>query len=301
MFKDRIQEKYDSLSARFRVVADFILEHTLEASFMTATELARHLKIDPATVVRFSQELDYNGYRELAREIKAYVSGELKTRYQRQVAEAQTPEERIEHLIADQSDRVLHLKASKAELAQAAQRIKTAREVVFTGKGDAYALAQLWATQYKLIGIPAQALPPTPEALGHWLAQASSDTVLVSFSLGLDSEEDIAYAMRVLKARGGYAMAILPSATLLSAREADLYLAPDVRTPAEYPSLDTLVAAMSIIWQAVILMDPQGTSQTTAAFIEALSRVITKDGEREPEDLKALQRLWNRGQEEQSA
>ena len=40
MFKDRIRNGYAQFSPGFRRLADFILNHTLEAALLTATELA---------------------------------------------------------------------------------------------------------------------------------------------------------------------------------------------------------------------------------------------------------------------
>ena len=41
MFRDKIQGQYEELSPRFRSLADFILENTLDVGFLTATELAQ--------------------------------------------------------------------------------------------------------------------------------------------------------------------------------------------------------------------------------------------------------------------
>ncbi len=292
MFKTRIQEKYGSLSARFRIIADYILEHTLEASFLTATELARQLKIDPATVVRFSQELGYSGYRDLAREIKRYVSTELTTRYQRPVAEAQSLEERMEHLINEQSDRVLSLKANSAALAEAARRIQAAHQVMFTGAGQASYLAELWATWFTLIGIPSCAIEASPDRLGLAAEEINSGTMLIVLSLGLASEGDLIYALRVFKERGAYILAVLPSPTLLPAREADLHLVVEAQTPSGYPSWDTLVSLMSLLWQAVVFLDPEKARQHLQQKLKMIHLLQSHAEEGTPEDLAALKRLW---------
>ena len=39
--------------------------------------------VDPATVVRFAQELEYSGYRELSREIKHYVRDQVTSTYRK--------------------------------------------------------------------------------------------------------------------------------------------------------------------------------------------------------------------------
>ncbi len=288
MFKDRIQGKYESLSARFRVIADFILEHTLEASFMTATELARRLDIDPATVVRFAQELGYSGYRELGREIKRYVSTDLQTRYQRPVEQAQTQEERIEHLIVEQGDRVLELKSVSRELAEAVRHLHEASQVIFTGKGDSLALAQIWAMYFNLIGLKALALPMH----GIWFQALEPGTVLVSFSVGLDTESDVTLMMRTLKARGVYTIAVLPTATLPTAREADLHIVPNTNTPAQYPVCDTLMMSMSLIWQALIMLNPQKARARTREILATLFETMRQDGEAGDADVAVLKRLW---------
>jgi DNA-binding MurR/RpiR family transcriptional regulator len=56
MFQDRIRENYDGLTPGFRRLADFLMTNTLDAAFLTATELSRRVGVDPATVVRFAQE-----------------------------------------------------------------------------------------------------------------------------------------------------------------------------------------------------------------------------------------------------
>jgi DNA-binding MurR/RpiR family transcriptional regulator len=65
------------MSKSFAKLADFLLDSYIEASFMTASELAHALNLDAATVVRFSQHLGYKGYPELLREIRDKVRRNL--------------------------------------------------------------------------------------------------------------------------------------------------------------------------------------------------------------------------------
>src|SRR4030065_2966934 len=65
------------MSKSFAKLADFLLDSYIEASFMTASELAHELNLDAATVVRFSQHLGYKGYPELLREIRDKVRRNL--------------------------------------------------------------------------------------------------------------------------------------------------------------------------------------------------------------------------------
>jgi len=79
-YEERIREVRGHLSPSFARLADFLLDSYAEASFLTATELAHALDLDPATVVRFSQKIGYPGYPELQREIRQKVKDQLLAR-----------------------------------------------------------------------------------------------------------------------------------------------------------------------------------------------------------------------------
>jgi DNA-binding MurR/RpiR family transcriptional regulator len=76
-FDERIRNERKRMSPSFVILADFLLDSYAQASFLTATELAHKLDLDPATVVRFAQKLGYPGYPELQREIRQKVKDEL--------------------------------------------------------------------------------------------------------------------------------------------------------------------------------------------------------------------------------
>jgi DNA-binding MurR/RpiR family transcriptional regulator len=76
-YEERIRAIRSDLSPSFAVLADFLLDSYIHAAFLSATELAHSLDLDPATVVRFAQRLDYAGYPELQREIRDRVRAEV--------------------------------------------------------------------------------------------------------------------------------------------------------------------------------------------------------------------------------
>ena len=76
-YEDRIRSDRTEMSKSFAKLADFLLDSYIEASFMTASELAHALNLDAATVVRFSQSLGYKGFPQLQREIRQKVKGDL--------------------------------------------------------------------------------------------------------------------------------------------------------------------------------------------------------------------------------
>ena len=97
MFKERICE-HDDLTPSFQRIAEYILDNTLEVAFLTATELSNKVEVDPATVVRFAQEIGYSGSRDLLSDIQSYVRGKVQER----VEDTGSSSEHVRETDADQ-------------------------------------------------------------------------------------------------------------------------------------------------------------------------------------------------------
>jgi DNA-binding MurR/RpiR family transcriptional regulator len=76
-FDKRIREARADFSPSFAQLGEFLLDSYPQVAFLTATELAHTLDLDPATVVRFAQRLGYACYPELQREIRQKVKTNL--------------------------------------------------------------------------------------------------------------------------------------------------------------------------------------------------------------------------------
>ena len=68
-----IRDKKEKLSKGHKKIAEFILDHTEEATFMTAAELGKKLEISESTVVRFADKLGVGGYPDLQDKLQQYV------------------------------------------------------------------------------------------------------------------------------------------------------------------------------------------------------------------------------------
>jgi len=77
-FLERIRREYSNLTKSQQRLADFITSSYLDAAFLSSTELAARLSLDPGTVTRFAQRLGYEGFPELADDIQALVKRELR-------------------------------------------------------------------------------------------------------------------------------------------------------------------------------------------------------------------------------
>lgn len=292
MFRDKIQNSYEELSPRFRILADFILENTLDVGFLTATELARRVGVDPATVVRFSQELGYSGYRELSREIKRYINQQLALRYQKGAAEADGLTEHVTILIDELSDRTLDMKADAEQIAQAAKTIHTAERVFVTSATEGYGVALLWSTYLSLLGIETYPIRADYAQAAILLHTLESEDLLIAISLGLGPGTEIGHLLSAAKERGAHTMSITTSPTLLPARQADINLVAPSKTPAGYPSFDTLMAVLSLLWQALITEGAEKSHKNIATAMQALNDLVEQRDKVPTYDVAALLRLW---------
>ena len=292
MFRDKIQEQYEALSPRFRSLADFILENTLDVGFLTATELARRVGVDPATVVRFSQELGYSGYRELSREIKRYINDQLALRYQKGTVETEGLAAQVGAIMDELSDRILGMKADADQIAQVVEEIKGAQRIFITSTAEGYGIATLWSTYLGLLGTKVTSVRAGQAQAAILLCDTKPGDLLIAISLGLGPDAEVGYLLNAIRERGARTISITTSPTLLPARQADINLVSPSKTPAGYPSFDTLTVLLSVLWQALIADDAANSQEAIKATIGALNDLVEQKDKVPSYDVAALMRLW---------
>ncbi|MBQ4260186.1 MAG: MurR/RpiR family transcriptional regulator [Lachnospiraceae bacterium] len=59
---DRIFEKYPKMSKGHKSIADFVVDHMDEATFLTAAKIGQKLGVSESTVVRFATAIGYDGF-----------------------------------------------------------------------------------------------------------------------------------------------------------------------------------------------------------------------------------------------
>lgn len=72
-----IAERREKMSKGHKKIAEFILENTDEATFMTAAEMGAKLGISESTVVRFADKLELSGYPELQTRLQQWTKDKL--------------------------------------------------------------------------------------------------------------------------------------------------------------------------------------------------------------------------------
>jgi DNA-binding MurR/RpiR family transcriptional regulator len=141
-YEDRIRLKRPGMSKSFAKLADYLLDSYVEAAFMTATELAHVLKLDAATVVRFSQHLGYDGFPGLQNEIRDRVRADLLTR-PRQAENSDS----VPGIVADMMQQLAlaieqtRISLDADQVSKLVEQIGQARRIIILPEGPAQAAA----------------------------------------------------------------------------------------------------------------------------------------------------------------
>lgn len=250
-YEERIRAIRSNLSPSHIVLADFLLDSYVSAAFLTATELAHTLDLDPATVVRFAQRLDYAGYPELQREIRQRVRNELLAG---RSLEANSAAETADSAISD-IERYLDL-TRRSFPVDAAEHLITALDeaerVVIIAEGLA-------------IG-PARSLANWLEGAGYTVQLAVGDLTDIARALVGGRKRDLAVAVEVVQETQ-----LVPRA-LSEARQIGLRTAAVVAAP----------SASSTVYADLVLAghaspEPGVGQVVVEALVHALVQMLKRD------------------------
>ena len=224
-YQERIRQARSDMSKSFAKLADFLLDSYIEASFMTATELAHELNLDAATVVRFSQHLGYTGFPELLREIREHVKLDLMVR----PVKAQNPES-IPGVVANAMEELritmerTQMSLDTDAMAQLVERIGAARRIVVLAEGPAQPAAYNLVYFLEQANFPVHIARAGLAGLARTVHTASEQDLLIALDVANEAPY-IAPALREARAKGISTASIVGSPSLASARSAHIILA----------------------------------------------------------------------------
>jgi len=241
-YEERIRRDRPTMSKSFAKLADFLLDSYIEASFMTASELAHALNLDAATVVRFSQHLGYKGYPELLREIRDKVRQNLLFHPQASqepdslrgvVSSAMTS---LNHDL-DQMWVMLDIDA----IEKLVYMIDKARRIILLVESPAQPAAYNLVYFLEQGGFPIYIARPGVIDFARTIHTASQQDLLIAIDVTAQSPF-ISRSLAEAKARSIPTAAIVGAASLPTARSADVVLA-----ASEHPSPSSGMIVISAI------------------------------------------------------
>jgi DNA-binding MurR/RpiR family transcriptional regulator len=224
-YEERIRRERKGMSKGFGRLADFLLDSYIEASFLTASELAHALNLDAATVVRFSQALGYKGFPELQRDIRQRVKNELLIRPQA-ISDTRTLAGTAATSMTDIARDLEQTRVSLDTTAVEAlvEQIGNARRVIVLADGLAEPAANHLIYFLEQGGFLIYLARSAALDLARTVHTATSQDLILAVDISGQTPQ-IANALRELQARGVPTAAIVGAASLATARAADMVIA----------------------------------------------------------------------------
>jgi DNA-binding MurR/RpiR family transcriptional regulator len=241
-YEERIRRDRPTMSKSFAKLADFLLDSYIEASFMTASELAHALNLDAATVVRFSQHLGYKGYPELLREIRDKVRQNLLFHPQASKEPDSLPgvvSSAMNSLNHDLDQMWVMLDIDAIE--KLVYMIDKARRIILLVESPAQPAAYNLVYFLEQGGFPIYIARPGVIDFARTVHTASQQDLLIAIDVTAQSPF-ISRSLAEAKARNIPTAAIVGAASLPTARSADVVLA-----ASEHPSPSSGMIVISAI------------------------------------------------------
>jgi DNA-binding MurR/RpiR family transcriptional regulator len=224
-YRKKIREARPRLTKSFAKLADYLLDSYIEASFMTATELALTLNLDAATVVRFSQSLGYNGYPQLLREIRSHVKHDFLVRPDLE-QDPGSPQGILADAIGDLKIAMDQIQNSlnTDSLTSLVEQIGTVRRILVFAEGPAQTAAYNLVYFLEQGNFPIFIARSGLAGLARTIHTATDEDLLIAIDIAGEAPY-IAPALREARGKGISTAAIVGSPSLASAHSAGLVLA----------------------------------------------------------------------------
>lgn len=150
----RIQAKFPELSKGQKLLATYINNHYDKAVYLTAAKLGSIVGVSESTVVRFANELGYEGYPKLQRALEETAKTKMTSMQRVEVTEDQIEEGNVlKHVLTIDRERIKQTldEMNEADFNQAIQYILDARRCYIIGVRASAALANFLGFYFNLM------------------------------------------------------------------------------------------------------------------------------------------------------
>ncbi len=185
--KVRITNSLDTLSPRHKQIARFVLDNHYFTSFASASQVGEKNNTTAATVVRFAQALDYEGYSELQEALRSELPNYLTTaaRMQKRMSANNPPASNSQQVFYTDIKNIERTASSLSEksLNDALDAIQKARRILIIGAGLSHAPVVFLAHSLKVMGFEAVAIEGEGLQSAVELSRIKPDDLMIAIDL----------------------------------------------------------------------------------------------------------------------
>ena len=270
-----IEDGMSSFSRGQKLIAAYILKHYDKAAYYTASKLGTIVGVSESTVVRFANELGYDGYPELQRELKNLIRSRLTSFQRMEVTNSLIGEDDVlEKVLASDIEKIRQTAAEidPSSFSAAVQNIVKAKNIYIIGVRSSSTLAGFLNYSLRMIFDNVRFVQTTSGSeMFEQIMQIGKGDVMIAISFPRYSSR-IINAVEYAKGRGADVIALTDSKFSPIATEADQLL---IAYSDMASFVDSLVAPLSII----------------NALVVAVAR---ERQEEVSERLRVLEEVWDR-------
>jgi len=250
----QIQQVYPDMTPQFQIGARYLLDHPRAVSLYSMRQIASQAGVQPATLVRLAQSLNYSGWQALKQVFINHIQNTPETYTNRARALINTP---VKHTSTQQTlqaqiDNLHQLQTIQATaLDQAVRHIGEAKHVYIGGFRASYAVAfslhylyRLFRRSVSLLSAPAGTLEMDLDAI------EKRDVVIISSFAPYSSEALKVYeAAKSARAR---IISLCDSVVAPMAHDADVVLTFHTATHSFFPSVTSASALAEILIEQLL-------------------------------------------------
>ena len=247
-----IEDGMSSFSRGQKLIAAYILEHYDKAAYYTASRLGAIVGVSESTVVRFANELGYEGYPELQRALKKLIRSRLTSFQRMEITNSLIGEDDVpQKVLASDIEKIRQTAAEidPAAFSDAVKNIVEAKNIYIIGVRSSSALAGFLNHSLRMIFDNVRFVQTTSGSeMFEQIMQIGEGDVMIAISFPRYSTR-IINAVEYAKGRGADVIALTDSKFSPIAADADQLL---IAYSDMASFMDSLVAPLSIINALVV-------------------------------------------------
>lgn len=301
---ERIATSYRLLSSGHKQVAEYVLENTHRAAFMTLEQLASGSGVSRGTAERFARRLGFPGYAGFRRELALLVQESLAPveKLRESLAHEVRPDAALRTVVAEDLRNIRDTLDSivPAHFARALERIRKARRLVFVGRGASGHVAGLAALRLGTFRPQVSAMTDEGGRLMRELYWLGEEDAIVAIAFPRYSRSTVE-ACRYARGKGTAVIAITDAVSSPLYELADETLL--ARGDRGFLAV-SLTAAVSVVDAIAVSVAGQDRRRALAAMTEITDQLIASgtyhsgEAHSDPQATRRTTRVSGRGRGE---
>lgn len=243
----KIQASIPDFSKGQKLIANFIINHYDKAAFMTAAKLGEEVGVSESTVVRFANEIGFDGYPKLQKVLKELIKSKLTSVQRMEVSSSRINEDNILKSVLQSDMEKIKLTLEDLDtdtFDKAVESILNANKIYILGVRSSAPLASFLGFYFNLIFDNVRLVHTTSVSeMFEQIIYASEKDVIIGISFPRYSKRTIS-ALKFGKRRGATVLSITDSkeSPLAQCSDHSLIARSDMAS-----FVDSLVAPLSVI------------------------------------------------------